>query len=177
MATLESLKSSSLPDSQLSLLQSSSHLGRARNTLDILCLQDCVRELAKGSKKARDEIASGSLVSHISSLMGMSWNSKSKKRKWRMLRVEKIVCTTRIEEGVDTVGPSEDRDSCGDSSDDGLDLGEVGDMRQDLQVESSGLAMEEPVEPAEDNSGAFLTTTKYSSNMSWLIRMSGISGM
>ena len=104
---------------------------------------------------ARSEIASGSLVSHIPSLMGMLRNSKNKKRNRRVLRVEKLVCAPRIEEVVDTVGPSEDRDSCGDSSNDSLDLNEVGDMRQDLQVESSRLALEEPVELAEGNSGAF----------------------
>ena len=88
--------------------------------------------------------------------------------------MEKIVCAPRIEEGVDTVGPSEDRDSCSDSSNDSLDLDEVGDMRQDLLVESSGLALEESVELAEGNSGAFQTITKNSSNMSWLIRIGGI---
>ena len=159
MATLESLRSCSLPDSQLSLLQSSSQLGRARNTRgDILKefrLQDYLQELTKGSKKARGEITSGSFVGHIPSLVGTSWNSKSKKRKRRMLRVEKIACAPRIEEDVDTVRPSEDRDSCGDSSDDSLDLDDVGDVRQDLQVESTGLAMEESVEPVEGNSGAF----------------------
>ena len=155
-ATMESLRSCSLPDSHLSLLLSSSHLRRARrNTRDILRLQDCLQELTKGSEKARSEIASGSLVSNIPSLMGMLRNSKNKRRKRRMLRVEKIVCAPRIEEGVDTVGPSEDRDSCDDSSNDSLDLDEVGDMRQDLQVESSGLALEESVELAEGNSGAF----------------------
>ena len=156
VATLESLRSCSLPDSHLSLLQSSSHLGRARrNTWNILRLQDCLQELIKGSEKARSEIASGFLVSHIPSLMGMLRNSKNKKIKRRMLRVEKIVCAPRIEEGVDTVGPSEDRDSCGDSSNDSLELDEVGDMRQDLQPECSGLAAVESVEPAEGNSGAF----------------------
>ena len=69
--------------------------------------------------------------------------------------MEKIACAPRIERDVDTVGPSEDRDSCGDNSNDSLDLDEVGDMRQDIQVESSGLALEEPVELAEGNSGAF----------------------
>ena len=69
--------------------------------------------------------------------------------------MENIVCAPRIEEGIDTVGPCEDGDSCGDSSYDSLDLDEVGDMRQDLHVESSGLALEESVELAEDNSGAF----------------------
>ena len=69
--------------------------------------------------------------------------------------MDKIVCAPRIEEGVDTVGPSEDRDSCGDRSNDSLDLDEVGDMRQDLQVETCGLAMEESVELAEGNSGVF----------------------
>ena len=69
--------------------------------------------------------------------------------------MEKIACAPRIEGDVDTVGPSEDRDSCGDNSNDNLDLDEVGDMRQDLQPECSGLAMVESVEPAEGNSGAF----------------------
>ena len=72
-----------------------------------------------------------------------------------MLRVEKIVCAPRIEGDVDTVGPSEDRDSCGDSSNASLDLDEVGDMTLDLQPECFGLAMVESVEPAEGNSGAF----------------------
>ena len=87
--------------------------------------------------------------------MGMLQNSKNKKRKRRMLRVEKIVCAPRIEKGVNTVGPSEDKNSCGDTSNDTLDLDEMGDRRQDLQVESSGLALQESVELAEGNSGAF----------------------
>ena len=67
--------------------------------------------------------------------------------------MEKIACAPRIEGNVNTMGPSEDRDSCGDSSNDSLDLDEVGDMRQDLQPESSGLAMVESVEQAEGKSG------------------------
>ena len=69
--------------------------------------------------------------------------------------MEKIACAPRIEGNADTMGPSEDRDSCGDNSNDSLDLDEVGDMRQDLQPESSGLDTEESVEPAEGISGVF----------------------
>ena len=72
-----------------------------------------------------------------------------------MLRVEKIACAPRIEGDVDTVGPSEDRDNCGDGSNESLDLDEVGDVRHDLQPECSGLAIVESVEPAEGNSGGF----------------------
>ena len=69
--------------------------------------------------------------------------------------MEKIACAPRIEGDVNTVGPSEDRDSCGDSSNDSLNLDNVGDMKQELQPESFGLAMVESVETPEGNSGEF----------------------
>jgi len=158
VATLESLRSWSLPDSQLSLLQSSAQLGKTRKTrgeiLSELRLKDCLQELSKEKKKARGELGSGPLVTNVPSLVGTSWSSKNKKRR-RMLRAEKVASAPRSEKDVEAEGLDGESDSSS-----GSDIWEEQeDTQQDLWMESSEAVENAELDetgPVENNSGVFM---------------------
>lgn len=128
MALLDSLASHSIPNSFSSLLQSSVQLGKSKTThkqvLSDARLREQLKALSKPSKNVKKKDDNTLSLDDISSLLGTSWGMKNKKRRRRLLKIEKVMSYPRTQCQPQESGVEEEEEECVEG-DFGEDEGEL----------------------------------------------------